>query len=92
VVAQILLENTRLMVRAVKDGVVLELATILEAVRLQLHDHAFGFGIVVAAGGDGDLLAMPQFGPQLLVEQLFVVRDDVVGGLEDSYGRPVILL
>jgi hypothetical protein len=40
VVAQILLENTRLMVRAVKDGVVLELAAMLETVRLQLHDHA----------------------------------------------------
>jgi hypothetical protein len=84
VVAQIFLENPRLMVGAVEDGVVLELAAMLEAVRLQLHDHALGLGIVVAAGGDADLVAVAQLGPQLLVEQLFVVGDDVVGRLQDT--------
>ena len=91
-VAQLRLEQPGLMVRAIEDGVVGELAALLEAVRLQLHHHAFGLGLVVPAGGDGDLVTVTELGPELLVEQLLVVRDDVVGGLQDAHRRPVVLL
>ena len=91
-VAQLRFEEARLVVGAVEDGVVPELAAMFEAVRLQLHDHALRLGLVVLAGGDVDRIAVPEFGPQGLVEQLLVVRDDVVGRLEDTHGRPVILL
>jgi hypothetical protein len=67
-------KQARLVVAAVEDGVVLELAAVLEAVRLQLHDHAFGLGrrcrlqAVTLIGSP-----CPVLGPQLLVEQLLVV-------------------
>ncbi len=91
-VAQLRLEQPGLVVRAIEDGVVGELAALLEAVRLELHHHAFRFGLVVPAGSDGDLVTVAEFGPELLVEQLLVVRDDVVGGLQDAHRQPVVLL
>ena len=64
----------------------------LEAMGLQLHDHALGLGLVVLAGGDVDRVTVAEFRPQGLVEQFLVVRDDVVGGLQDTDGRAVVLL
>ena len=80
------------MIRAIEDGVIAEFSAVLETVRLQFHDHAFGLGLVVFAGGDVDRVTVPEFGPQRFVKEFVVVRDDVVGRLEDSYGRPVVLL
>jgi hypothetical protein len=62
-----------------------------EAMRLQLHDHRFGFLFVVLADADGDRIAMAEVGPQLLVEQLFVVRDQRIGRLEDAHRRAIVL-
>jgi hypothetical protein len=46
----------------------------------------------VAAVGDDDLLALAVLGPQALVEELLVVGDDGVGGLEDAARGAVVLL
>ena len=64
----------------------------LETVRLQLHDHALGLGFIVPAGSHVDRIAVAEFGPQGLVEQLLVMRDDVVCRFQYPYGRPVVLL
>jgi hypothetical protein len=40
---------------------------------------------------DGDRIARAELGPQLLVEQFLVVRDQGVGRLEDAYRRAVVL-
>ena len=79
------------MVGAVKDGVIAEFAALLEAVRLQLHDHACGFAFIVAADADLDRVAVAQFRPQGFLEQLLVMCDDVVGSLQDTHCRPVVL-
>ena len=72
-VAQLRFEQAGLVIRAVEDGVVAELAAMLEAMGLQLHDHALGLGLVVLAGGDVDRVAVAKFRPQGLVEQFLVV-------------------
>jgi hypothetical protein len=72
-VAQELFERPRLEVAAIEDGVIPERAAMFEAMRLQLHDHRFGFLFVVLADADGDRIAVAEVGPQLLVEKFFVV-------------------
>jgi hypothetical protein len=80
-VAQKLFERARLEVAAVEDRIVAESAAMFEAVSLQLHDHRLGLLFVVLADADGDRVAVAEVGPQLLVEQLLVVRDQALAAL-----------
>jgi hypothetical protein len=64
---------------------------VFEAVSLQLHDHRLGLLFPILADADGDRVAVAEVGPQLLVEQLLVVRNQGVGRLEDAYRRAVVL-
>ena len=66
VVAQVGFEKSRLVVGAIEDGVVAELAAMFETMRLQLHDDALGLGFIVATGRDVDRIAMPELRPQFL--------------------------
>ena len=90
-VAQELFERARLEVAAVEDRVVGKLRAVFELVRLQLHDDEFGLLLAVLAHGHRDRVAVAEVGPQLLVEQLLVVRDDGVRRLEDAHRRAVVL-
>jgi hypothetical protein len=92
VVAQLLLEQPRLVVAPVEDGVVLEVGAVLELVGRQLHHHRFGLVLRGLAGHHGHRLAGAVLGPQLLVEELLVVGDHRVGGVQDARGGAVVLL
>jgi hypothetical protein len=52
---------------------------------------SFGFLLAVLAHGHRDRVAVAEVGPQLLVEQLLVVRDHGVRRLEDAHRRAVVL-
>ena len=91
-VAQLLFEHPRLVVAAIEDGVVAPAGAVLELVRLQLHHHQLGLVLGVLRGGDGQRVAGAVLAPQALVEQLGVVGDQRVGGLEDALHRAVVLL
>ena len=89
--AQLLLDDARLMVAAIEDGVIGKLAAPLEAMGGQARGDPFRFVVAVAAGLDLDRVALAVLGPQLLFEQLGVVGDQRVGGLEDARGGSVVL-
>ena len=86
-----LLECACLKVAAIEDGVIGKLGTVLEAVRLQLHHHLLGFLLAVLAHCHRHRFAMAEVGPQFLVEQLLVMRNDGVRRLEDAHRRAVVL-
>src|SRR5512139_1636689 len=91
-VPQRLLEDARLVVAAVEDGVVAPLGAVLELVRQQPHHHRFGLVLVVLGRHHLDRVADAEVAPQPLLEQLGIVGNEAVGGLEDANGRAVVLL
>ncbi len=89
---QHLFEDTCLKIAAIEDRVIAKLRAPLELVRGQPEHHGFRLVFFVVAAGHGDRVAHAVFGPQLLFEQLRVVRDHVVGGRQDTHRRTVVLL
>ena len=81
-----LFECARLEIAAIKNGVIAELTAMFELVRLQLHHHRFSFFFVVPADSDADWVAVAEIGPQLFLEQFFVMRNQRVGGFENAHG------
>ena len=80
------------MVAAIEDGVVAVTPAMLEAMRHEAADHAFGFGFVVGRRRNSDRIAVTVLAPELLVEELRIVRDERVRRTQDAHRRPVILL
>ena len=91
--AQLLLEHARLVVGAVEDGEVAELdLAALAAQRLDARHRAFGLVLLAVAFEHAHRLAVAQRAPQLLLEQLRVAGDHVVGRAQDVAGGAVVLL
>ena len=91
VIAQVLFQRARLEVATVENRVIGEFRAVLELVRLQFHHHLLRFLLVVLACRHADRVALAEVGPQFLVEQFFVVRDQRVRRLENAHRRAVIL-
>ncbi len=90
--AQDLLEQPRLVVAAIEDRVVAELRAPLELVRRQLEHHRLGLVLLVVHRRHGDRVPHAVLAPQRLVEQLGVVGDHRIGGLQDAHRRAIVLL
>ena len=90
--AQLLLDDACLMIAAIEDGVIGKSGAPLETMCGQTRDNPLRFVIAVTAGLHMDRVALPVLGPQFLFEQLGVVGDQGVGGLQDARGGAVVLL
>ena len=90
--AQLLLEDFRLMVAAIENGIVGVTAAMLEAMRHETPHDAFGLGLVIDRGRHANRIAMPALAPQLFLEKLRVARDQRVRGAQDAHGGSVVLL
>ena len=86
-----LLKQARLVVAAIEHGVIGIACALFELVRRDADRHILRFVVGVAAGGDANLLARAVFRPQFLLEQLVVVPDQAVGGVEDARRGAVVL-
>src|SRR5690606_3694435 len=91
-VAQGLLGHTRLLIAAIQNRKVTPFGTALEAVRRNAQRNGFGLDQVGVHGGYLYGFAKPQVGPQLLVEQVRVVADDLVGGRQNALNGTIVLL
>ncbi len=90
--AQLFLEHARQMVAAVEDGVIGEARAVLELVRQQAQHHRFRFVLFVLRREHAHRIAGAVLAPQVLLEQLGVVLDQVVGALQDALRGAVVLL
>ena len=92
--AQHLLELLGLVVGAVEDGAIAPPAVraVLFLLQFQTLHGALGLVRLVVAGQHRDGLALAQLAPELLLEQLGVGGDDVVGGAQDGARAAVVLL
>ena len=91
--AQLLLEHARLVVGAVQDREVGELhARVVAAQRLDARDGALGLVLLAVALHHLHRLAVAQVAPELLLEDLRVERDHLVGRAQDRAGGAVVLL
>jgi len=61
-------------------------------VGIEPRRHPFGLVLGIAAGEHSDRVALAVLGPQALVEELVVVRDERIGGGEDAAAGAVVLL
>ena len=82
--AQLLLDGARLVVAAIEDGVIGEFGAPLEAMRGEARGDPLRLVVAVAAGLDVDRLALAVLGPEPLFEQLGIVGDQRVGGMQDA--------
>ena len=79
------------MVAAIEQGVVLEVGALGELVVQQLRYHAFRFVFLIARLHDPDRVAETQLAPQAFLEDVRVVADQGIGGLEYASGGAVVL-
>jgi hypothetical protein len=86
------LEHLRLVVAAIRMANSEYFGALLEAHALDARDDHFRFRLVVGGGRDADRVAVAQLAPELLVEQLAVVRDERVRRAQDAHGRAIVLL
>ena len=89
---QLFLEYARQVVAAVKDGVIGETGAVLELVREQAQHHGFRFIFFIFCREHAHRIAGTVLAPQVLLEQLGVVLDEVVGALQNALRRTVVLL
>ena len=90
--AQLFLEHARQMVAAIEDGVVGEARVVFELVRQQAQHHRFRFILFIFRGKHAHRIAGPVLAPQVFLEQLGIVLDQVVGALQDALRGTVVLL
>ena len=90
--AQLLLEDLRLMVAAVEDRIVGVTGAMVEAMRHEAAHDAFRLGLVIGRGRHANRIAMATLAPQLLLEQFRIARDQGVRRAQDAHGGPVVLL
>ncbi len=86
------LQLAGLVVAAVEDGVVAVAGGVLETVVQQRRDHPLRLVSGVTGLQHLDGLAAAAVRPQPLLEQVGVVADEVVGGVEDAPAGAVVLL
>ncbi|CUI80596.1 Uncharacterised protein [Achromobacter xylosoxidans] len=80
------------MVAAIQDGEVLPLRLALEARGRDFHGDGLGLVLLAVHRRNDDRLAHAQVRPQLLLEQLGVLLDHLVGRSQDALHRTVVLL
>ena len=86
-------QRTRLVVGTVQDREVLErLVLVAGAQTLDACHRALGFVVFLVTGTHAHRLALAEFAPERLREQLGVRADHVVGRAQDGAGRAVVLL
>ena len=85
------LEHAALRVRAVDDGDLARAVALLDQARDLGGDEA-RLGVLVLGLDDAHRLALAEVRPEVLLLAVAVVRDDVVGDLQDRVRRAVVLL
>ncbi len=91
-ITQLLLEQTRLMIAAIENGVVAIAATILETMTGDFHGHQLGFLLGRRRRNNADCIPESVIGPELFLEQFFVVGDQGVCRIQNAIRRAIVLL
>jgi len=89
---QCLLERTRLMVSAIQHRELVPPRLVHAGQMRDRGSGAFGFVFVVAAFDDAQRHALGLLAPELLVEQVRVVRDEAIRGAQDAPRTTIVLL
>ncbi len=79
------------MVAAIQDGVIGKFCAVFEFMRQQSQDDRLGFVLFFFGREDAHLISQAMLAPQVFIEQLGVVLDQMVCALQYALRRTVIL-